>query len=67
MDTRKRKTYATHGDGKFRRDDFRALGADVVFEDGVLVFHPENITIGTNVYVGHNAILKGMGNLASIQ
>jgi acetyltransferase-like isoleucine patch superfamily enzyme len=23
------------------------------------VFHPENISVGDNVYVGHNAILKG--------
>ncbi|HEY8284121.1 MAG TPA: DapH/DapD/GlmU-related protein [Chloroflexota bacterium] len=43
----------------FTRDQFRRLGQDVVFEPGVLVFHPENIEIGDNVYVGHNAILKG--------
>ncbi len=35
------------------------MGADCVFETGVLVFHPENITLGENVYVGHYAILKG--------
>lgn len=28
-------------------------------EPGALVFHPENIFLGTDVYVGHNAILKG--------
>jgi acetyltransferase-like isoleucine patch superfamily enzyme len=31
----------------------------VVFEPGVLVFHPENIEIDDDVYVGHQAILKG--------
>ena len=31
----------------------------MVFEPGVLVFHPENIEIGDDVYVGHQAILKG--------
>ena len=31
----------------------------VVFEPGALVFHPENVTLGENVYVGHYAILKG--------
>ncbi|MFH1023580.1 MAG: acyltransferase [Planctomycetota bacterium] len=31
----------------------------MVFEEGVLVFHPENIEIGDNVYVGHRVILKG--------
>ena len=35
------------------------LGKDVVFEAGVLIFHPENIEIGDDVYIGHNAILKG--------
>ena len=34
-------------------------GKDVVFEPGALVFHPENIEIGDDVYVGHCAILKG--------
>jgi acetyltransferase-like isoleucine patch superfamily enzyme len=30
-----------------------------VFEAGVLVFHPENVELGDDVYVGHYAILKG--------
>lgn len=30
-----------------------------MFEEGVLVFHPENVALGRNVYVGHQAILKG--------
>ena len=30
-----------------------------MFETGVLVFHPENVQLGRNVYVGHYAILKG--------
>ena len=38
---------------------FRGLGDNVVLENGVLVFHPENISLGENVYVGHQAILKG--------
>ncbi len=31
----------------------------MVFEPGVLVFHPETIEIDDDVYVGHYAILKG--------
>jgi acetyltransferase-like isoleucine patch superfamily enzyme len=31
----------------------------VIFEEGALVFHPETIELGDNVYVGHHAILKG--------
>ncbi|HVC80674.1 MAG TPA: DapH/DapD/GlmU-related protein [Chloroflexota bacterium] len=49
----------SHGSGAFTLDQFRRLGHNVVFEPGVLVFHPENIEIGDNVYVGHNTILKG--------
>jgi acetyltransferase-like isoleucine patch superfamily enzyme len=51
--------HRSHGDGRFDPSQFRSIGADCVFETGVLVFHPENITLGTNVYVGHYAILKG--------
>jgi acetyltransferase-like isoleucine patch superfamily enzyme len=49
----------SHGTGEFRREELAAIGEGVVIEPGVLVFHPENIRLGDNVYVGHNAILKG--------
>jgi len=42
-----------------RPGQFCRLGRNVVFERGVLVFHPENIEIGENVYIGHATILKG--------
>jgi acetyltransferase-like isoleucine patch superfamily enzyme len=51
--------HRSHGDGSFHVDQFARCGADCVFEAGVLVFHPETIELGTNVYVGHQAILKG--------
>lgn len=51
--------HRSHGDGSFRLDEFACCGADCVFETGVLVFHPEKIELGNNVYVGHHAILKG--------
>lgn len=53
------KRFASHGDGRFAPADFASLGEGVVFEDGVLVFHPETISLSDNVYVGHNTILKG--------
>jgi len=31
----------------------------VVLEPGVLIFHPENVALDEDVYVGHYAILKG--------
>jgi len=59
MDLTGARPHRTHGDGQLRLDQFARLGHGVVFEDGVLVFHPENIEIGDNVYVGHRAVLKG--------
>lgn len=53
------RRYTSHGTGEFRPADFRSLGENVIFEDGVKVFHPDRISIGNNVYVGHYAILKG--------
>ena len=49
----------SHGSGAFSPSDLARCGAGVVFEPGVLVFHPENIEVGDDVYVGHQAILKG--------
>ena len=48
-----------HGDGRFTRDQFAKIGEHVVFEDGVRVWHPETIELGNNIYVGHDAMLKG--------
>jgi acetyltransferase-like isoleucine patch superfamily enzyme len=49
----------SHGTGAFDRADLAACGDGTVFEPGALVFHPENVEIGRDVYVGHYAILKG--------
>jgi len=59
MNFNKNTTYKSHGDGDFEIHDFKSIGKDVIFEKGVMVFHPENIEIGNNVYIGHNTILKG--------
>jgi acetyltransferase-like isoleucine patch superfamily enzyme len=53
------KQFASHGSGEIDRSAFARLGDNVVFEPGAMVFHPGNIEIGSNVYVGHYAILKG--------
>jgi acetyltransferase-like isoleucine patch superfamily enzyme len=49
----------SHGSGEFRPEQFARLGQGVVFESGVLIFHPETIEIGDHVYVGHQTILDG--------
>lgn len=53
------KQYTSHGDGKFNNKDFEKIGKNVIFENGVLIFHPNNIIIGNNVYIGHYSIIKG--------
>lgn len=53
------KFYQSHGSGEVKVNQFKKIGENVIFEKGVLVFHPENIELGSNIYVGHNAILKG--------
>lgn len=52
-------SYRSHGSGAASAADFGALGANVILEAGVLVFHPQNIRLADNVYVGHQTILKG--------
>jgi acetyltransferase-like isoleucine patch superfamily enzyme len=49
----------SHGTGEFEPSQFAKLGQNVIFEPGVLVFHPEKIEIQDHVYVGHYTILKG--------
>src|SRR3974390_1647459 len=51
--------YRSRGTGAIVPARFRAPGEHVIFEPGALAFHPENISIGSNVYVGHYAILSG--------
>lgn len=59
MKTDRDRTYSSEGTGNFELTDFKSVGSNVVLESGVLVFHPKNIVIGNNVYIGHNSILKG--------
>ena len=39
------RIHKSHGTKEFNPKDFRQLGKGVVFENGVLVFHPENMEI----------------------
>ena len=49
----------SHGAGLFEPSQFAHFGRGVIIEPGVLVFHPENIVLEDDVYVGHYTILKG--------
>ena len=50
---------SSHGSGQFTRDQLRRCPESVVLEPGALIFHPENVSLDEDVYVGHYAILKG--------
>ena len=50
--------WTTHGHGLDGKDKLGVVGENVVIEDGVRIFFPENIEIGNNVYIGHDTILK---------
>ncbi len=52
------KTFHSHGTGRFESGDLGSLGDSVVLEEGVLIFRPEFVHLGDNVYVGHRAQLK---------
>ena len=54
-----KSNHISHGNGYFKNSEFKRIATNVVFENNVLVFHPETISIESNVYVGHNTILKG--------
>ena len=53
-----KKIYKSHGSGKVNYKKINK-GKNVVLEENVMIFHPENIVIGNNVYIGHNTFLKG--------
>jgi acetyltransferase-like isoleucine patch superfamily enzyme len=57
-----RRPPRSHGSGAIVPGRLAGCGANVVFEPGALVFHPEQVELGDDVYVGHYAILKGYYN-----
>jgi acetyltransferase-like isoleucine patch superfamily enzyme len=48
----------SQGSGVVSPSDLARLGQGSVLEPGVLIFHPEHVEIGDDVYVGHQTILK---------
>lgn len=56
------KKWNSEGSGIPDKSKLKKCGENVIIEDGVRIFFPENIEIGDNVYVGHDTILKGYYN-----
>lgn len=54
-----KRPYRSHGSGCFMPEQLARIGHGVIIEDGVLIFHPENVEFGNNVYVGHQTMVKG--------
>lgn len=50
--------FKSHGDGNADVSEFGKVGINIIIEMGVRVFHPKNIELGDNVYIGHDAYLK---------
>lgn len=53
------RTFSSHGAGFDFRDRLDALGEGTVIEDGVRIFHPQNVRIGAGVYIGHGVHIDG--------
>ena len=53
------RKFRSHTDGTFRPEQLASRGEHVIFEAGVCIWHPENVHLGENVYLGHGALLKG--------
>lgn len=51
--------YAPRGSGLEWQSALRSRGKNVVIEDGVRIFHPENVQLGDNVWVGHCGYIDG--------
>lgn len=49
----------SHGSGRFDASELGALGAGCVIEDEVLIWQPQTVRLGADVYVGHRAMLRG--------
>ena len=53
------RRFKSHGDGQFSLEQLAEHGENIIVESGVRIWHPENVSLGENVYVGHDAMLKG--------
>lgn len=52
------RAFRSHGNGRFAPEELGSRGEAGVIEDGVLIFRPDLVHLGDNVYIGHRATLK---------
>lgn len=53
------KRRESQGAGAIDPSELRSCGEGVIIEPGAVLLHPENISLGDHVYVGHYAVLNG--------
>ena len=53
------RRYVSAGSGLDWSLHLKTIGKNTVVEDGVRIFHPENVSLGENVLVGHQAHIDG--------
>jgi acetyltransferase-like isoleucine patch superfamily enzyme len=53
------RDFRSWGDGLDWRGRLGGLGEGAVIEDGVRIFHPENVHVGQSGYVGHLSVING--------
>ncbi len=51
--------YRSRGDGRRWTGNLCQLGVDAIVEPGTRIFHPENVRIGANCFIGHDVIIDG--------
>ncbi len=53
------RRFESHGNGLVSPEEFSHIGTNVIIESDVLVFHPDKISLGDRIYIGHQTILRG--------
>ncbi len=59
LDFSAKQGFRSRGDGYQWKGLLSNEGAHTVFERGVRIFHPENVSVGENGFIGHGAIIDG--------
>ena len=61
-----RKVQVVHGTGRFDPSELAAVGENLILEEGVRIFRPETVRLGSNVYLGHDAVRAAVGYTPSL-
>ena len=51
--------FLSRGDGLAWLGHLAKLGENAIIETGVRIFHPENVEVGANAFIGHDTLIDG--------